>query len=169
MNDSNKRPDNKFKTTINFNKLADTASTELIPWVMIFPKMSYKFLQIYWKKSEKLYVLYEIIVFPKAALNAFFFFQKSYGWLTWWTESDRFFYSTLFKVSPLLVHFQSSNSSSSFWMKGLADFDSFYEMKGRFWSCFILIANTKKWSNTLRQFLGCWRQFLWLGLIILWE
>ena len=104
-----------------FNKLADTAPTELFLWTIISAVISYKFLQTYRSISRKLHVLCEIIVFPKAALNPIFF-HKSHWWLPWWTEPGPFFYGTSFKANPLLVHFQGSNSPSFILNEGFSRF-----------------------------------------------
>ena len=62
--------------------------------------------------------------------------------LVLYSKSTR--YCFIFKVQIHLL---------SFWMKSLADFDSFFQMK-------CLIAYTKKWSNTLKKLVGCWRQIV---------
>ena len=103
-----------------FNKVADTASTELL-WAMISAEIFYRFLQIHGIISRKLYDLCEIIVFQKAALNSIFFRQKSLMVaLVNWVRP--FFYGTSFKVNPLFVHFKSSYSPSFIFNGGFSCF-----------------------------------------------
>ena len=80
----------------------------------------------------------------KSCSKSYFSLQKS---LPWWTEGDPFFYGTKFKINPLLVHFQGSNSPYFIWIKGSANFDLFFEMKGLFWSYFVNLLS----ANILRE------------------